>query len=799
MTSISVVLTLAFGIGAVAAMFALVSRMLLQPPPHVSEPERVKRLFFHHEEPEAPRLTHPMWYACVHDRLRSEATTPEHVAAYAAFDVSVAAGIEAASARAIAVSSGFWQALGTRPAIGRFFADEEARPVGGPRVAILGHAFWQQRYGGDPAAIGRTLRVRGELFEIVGVTPRGFHGVELQDVDLWLPLSAYPLSGRSWENDTFLTHIVRLKPGVTTAQADADLSRTVSDVVDEDAGCERPATTPASRLSVSARPLTGGAGGNMQLSGEGRLAVWLVGVAVLLLGVACANVAGLLLVRALGRRREMAVRLALGMNRRRLATQLFIESAMLSTLGGAGAVVVLVWGGAWINHVLLPNLAWEPRVTMDPTMFVLIAACVLGTGFLAGLAPFLQARGVSLLALQDGAGAATTRRTRLHRTLLVAQVAVSVVLLSGAGLFLRSLHNVRSLDLGLDTDRVLVATVDFVGAGRSPGEVGAFYERALERVQSIPGVERAGLATHVPLRSARAGSIRVPGTAKSLAGPRGEAPGLNYVTPGFLATTGTRILEGRDFLPHERDGGRYVIVNEAMARAGWGERSPVGECVGVDGGGACATVVGVVENARKFFITEPATMLLYRPLPRNDGGGARALFVRLEADDRTTRVAVTRAIQAMEPNLPFVRVQRLGDALDPQIRPWRLGASVFTAFGVFAGLLASLGLYGALSYAVTQRTREIGVRLAVGARTSDIVRLVIRDGLGLVLTGILLGMAINVFAGRWIADLLFEVSPRDPAVFTAVGALILGAGLLAAVIPSRRAMSVDPIEALRAQ
>ncbi len=799
MISVSVILTLALGIGALAAMFALVSRMLLQPPPHVSEPERVKRLFFHREEPQGPRFTHPMWYACVHDRLRSVATTPEHAAAYAAFDVSIAAGLEAAPARAVAVSSGFWQALGTRAAMGRLFADDEAKPVGGPRVAVLGYAFWQQRYGGDSAAIGRTLRVRGELFEIVGVTPRGFHGVEPEDVDLWLPLSAYPLSGRSWQNDTFLTHVVRLKPGVTTAQAEADLSRAVSDVVDDDAGCESAATAPAARLSVSARPLTGGPGGNMSLSSEGRVAVWLVGVAVALLGVACANVSGLLLLRALRRRREIAVRFALGMTRRRLATQLFIESSILATLGGLGAVVVLLWGGAWMNHVLLPDLAWEPLATMDGSILVLIGVCVLGTGFLAGLAPFLQGQRVSLIALQDGAAPATVRRSRLHRTLLVAQVAVSVVLLTGAGLFLRSLHNVRSLDLGLDTENVLVATVDFVGSGRAAREIGAFYERALERVQSIPGVERASLAAYVPLRSARAGSITVPGTADRLMASGGEAPSLNYVTPGFLATTGTGILEGRDFLPHERDAGRYVIVNEAMARAGWGQRSPLGECVGVDEGGACATVVGVVENARRFFIKEPAKMLLYRPLPRYADDGARALFVRLGTDDRRTRVAVARAIQTMEPDLPLVRVRTLGDALDPQIRPWRIGASIFTAFGVFAALLASLGLYGALSYAVTQRTREIGVRLAVGARASDIVSLVISDGLGVVLAGLVLGVTINVAIGHWIASLLFEVSPRDPAVFTAVGVLLLGVGLIAAAVPAHRALRVDPVDALRAE
>jgi putative ABC transport system permease protein len=468
------------------------------------------------------------------------------------------------------------------------------------------------------------------------------------------------------------------------------------------------------------------------------------------------------------------VRFALGMSRRRLASQLFIESSVLATLGGVGAIVVLVWGGAWINQVLLPDLAWDALGTTDRSILVLIGACVLGTGFFAGLAPSLQGQSVLLIALQEGAARATARRSWLHRTLLVSQVAVSVVLLTGAGLFLRSLHNVRSLDLGLDTDNVLVATVDFVGSGRTAREIGVFYERALERVQSIPGVERASLAMHIPLRSARAGTITVPGIGNLLDGPsRREAPSLNYVTPGFLATTGTRIVAGRDFLPHERDGGRYVIVNEVMARAGWGKRSPVGECVGVDRGGACATVVGVVENARRFLIKEPAKMQLYRPLARNSDEGARALFVRVGTDDRTTGPAVARAIQAMEPDLPFLRVRMLGDALDPQIRPWRLGASIFTAFGVFAALLASVGIYGALSYAVTQRTREIGVRLAVGAQTWDIVRLVIGDGIGVVLAGLVLGVTINVAIGHWIASLLFEVSPRDPAVFTAVGVLLL--------------------------
>jgi predicted permease len=799
--SVSIVGTLALGIGGVATIYGFMSRLLLQPPPHIAEPERVARLFFTYEEPGIARFTRSEWYSCAHDRLRDEAATLQYVGAYGTFPLSVGRGPDAAPARVTVVSPGFWAALGARAAIGRLFTDEEAGPAAGRRLAILGHAFWQRRYGNDRQVIGQTLRIRGEPFEIIGVTPRGFRGIELDDVDVWLPLSAYTLSGRSWEPDTELSHVVRLKPGVTAEHASADLSRVLSDVVDESAGCERGAGASArgARLSVTAGSLVGGLGGDMRLIAEARLAIWLVGVALALLGVACANVASLLLVRALRRRRELALCLALGMSTRRLATQLFMEGAVLAGLGGLAAIVVVMWGGAWINRVLLTTLRSGPMATADPPILALAAACVVGTAFLVSLPPVLQACADPLRALQDGART-TARRGRLHRTLLVAQTAFSVVLLTGAGLFLRSLHNISSLDLGLDRDNALTVTVDFVGSGRPAREVAAFYERALERVQLLPGVERASLATSIPLRSARARSIRPADRAEPLTAPGGEATYANFVTPGFFATTGTRVLEGRDFLPHERDGSPVVVVNEATARAGWPGRSPVGECVEVDGGGACATVVGVVENARRFFLREPRALLFYQPLPRSaDDRAPGALFVRVAPGSRGVRAAVTRAVQTLEADLPFVRVQTLGDALDPQIRPWRLGATVFTTFGVLSVALAAMGLYGALSYVVAQRTREIGVRLAVGARARDVVRLVIRDGLGVVVAGILIGVAISLAGGQWIAGLLFDVSPRDPAVFAAVGVSLLGAALVAALVPSRRATRVDPVVALRAE
>jgi predicted permease len=341
--------------------------------------------------------------------------------------------------------------------------------------------------------------------------------------------------------------------------------------------------------------------------------------------------------------------------------------------------------------------------------------------------------------------------------------------------------------------------VDFTGSGREDRDVGAFYERALERVRTLPGVERASLATSIPLRSARAGSIRPAGRAEGLIGPGGNATYVNSVTPGFFATAGTRVIDGRDFLPHEREGAPVVVVNEATAQAGWPGRSPVGACVEVDGGGPCATVVGVVENARRFFLKEPPALLFYRPLSRsNADDGRRALFVRVAPGGQGMSAAVlTRVVQALEPDLPFVRVQRLGDAFDRQIRPFRLGATVFTLFSVFAALLAALGLYGAVSHAVMQRTREIGVRIALGARSLDVVHLVVRDALGVVLAGLVAGTMINLAGGRWITNLLFDVSPRDPTVFAAVGASLLVTALLAALVPSFRATRVDPVVALR--
>jgi putative ABC transport system permease protein len=798
--TLTVVLTLAVGIGAATAMYGVMSRLLLLPPPHVAEPERVVKPYFTYREPGQEPFTVSGRDYQFFEALRSGTRTLAAVSTYTDMKVGVGEGADAAEAEAAAVGPGFWTTLGTRPALGRFFSDPEASPVDGSRVAVLGHAFWRQRFGGDPAIIGKTIRIKGHSYEVIGVAPRGFRGIELSEVDLWLPLMSYgegtrdSLTWAAGHHGSYLTFVGRLKPGVTAARAGTELTSILLAYEEALRRAGRPpSSAEGTRIFATAGPVVGALGGNMKAVPEARVSVWLVGIAAVLLGAACVNVASLLLLRAMRRRREIAVRIALGMGRARMAAQLFVESLLLATVGGIVALAVALGGGSWINRVLLPDLAWEPD-GVDWRMLSLTAGCVLGTALLAGLAPLLQTRSDPAAALREGSQQGGSARLGLLRILLVTQISLSVVLLVGAGLFLRSLQTIDALDLGLDRDNVQVVTIDFTGTGTGDQAVMAFWERALERVRALPGVERASLTATTPLRGARGGGLDFP-TAPGV--PKWEeSPYVYYVTPDFFATTGTSFLMGRDFLPSERSGRHVVVINETIARRGWPGRSPIGECVPRRGEKACATIVGVVENARRFSLREGEYLLNYQPLDPQEVD-SRVLLVRVSKGAELKLLTLRRALLEIEPNLPYLHMEPLGAPLDAQIRPWRLGASVFTAFGVLAAVLAAVGLYSALAYAIAQRTREIGIRLAIGANATDMVKLVMRDSLRLALVGIVLGLGASLVGGRWIGDLLFEVSPRDWRVLASAGASLLVVALLASTGPARRAMRVDPAVAMR--
>ena len=810
--TVSIVITLAIGIGATTAMYGVMHRLMIAPPPHVASPETVHKLYFRSAPGTAEvgdtavtfyRLSYPFY-----EQLRGQLRTLSSVAAYIeSWPLIVGTGRSARTARATMVSAGFWTTLGVAPVVGRFIADEEAHPATGARVAVLGHAFWRKQFGGEPGVIGQTLAVKGIPYRIIGVAPRGFRGVDLGETDLWLPLLAEGDGGPgaiTWHTRPTsyrLSYVARRRPGATRPQVEADLSAQLDAHWD---GVLRAMANPRPGMFSPTRVLlgdvTGALDGTMTRVPEATVSVWLVGVAGLLLAIACANVTGLLLLRALRRRREIAVRLALGMSRRRLAGLLFVESALVVVLGAAASMVVVIWGGAWVERVMLTNIASESP-GFDWRMFSVAGACTMTAMLVAGIIPLLQVRGEITSGLREGSQYGSARRSWTHRGLLIVQTTLSVILLVGAGLFLRSLHRIRSLDLGLDTRNVLAVSVDFTPSDTPARDASRFFESALARVRALPGVQAASIAGQAPLHAASAGAFWLPGSDAPVTRPGGAVPMTNTVGDGFFESTGMRILRGRALTASDRTGPPVIVVNEALASLAWPGRSAVGECVYTSlAKKQCTTVVGVVANARTFRLEEELRPWFYAPLGLYGTDNRQVLLARVTPGNAERMIGtIRRTVQGVGADPPYIDVSVLGDILDPQMRPWRMGATLFTAFGLLAALLAALGLYSAVAYSVTQRTREIGIRLAIGARVASVVKLVVADGLRIATVGVVLGVIAALVGGRWIAELLFETSPRDPLVLASVAGGLILLALLASLVPARRAARVNPSVALRVE
>ncbi len=804
--TVTIIVTIAIGIGSVVSMYGVMQLLLLAPPPHVTQPERVVRYYrtFEAVPGQPARVTDQLswpdyqWFA-------RDAATLSSVTVVREFDVVAGATGSARKVHAAGVGPAFARTLGVRPVVGRFFADAETDPVTGTRRVVLGYRFWRRFYDGDAGVIGQTLPVKGRPYEIIGVAPRGFRGVDFADVELWLPLSVFDdgESSPSWwhraaySGSGILTIVGRLDAGTSLAQASDEGTRLMRAAFEERYGGSG---RRVPRVAITARPVTGALDAAGTVIPEARISAWLVGVAAVVLLVSCANVAGLLILAAMRRRREVAVRMALGESRRRLAAQLVVEGIVLALAGGAAAMAVFAAGGRWLHHLLLPAMAWEPASVIDvPTAMVAIAAMTMVT-IIVVLAPLAHTGRDPVSALREGDARSGLRRSRVQTGLLVAQTALGIVLLVGAGLFVRSLQALGNLRLGLEPDHVLVVQLNYAGTGRVTRDIVPVYERALERVRALPGVEGAAVSVNVPFRGASSAGIHFPGLDSMPPLPGRGYPLVNYVSPGFFRTTGTRLLAGRDFAEHERATGDVVIVNEATARLAWPGRSAIGECVQQQAGGPCATVVGVVENARLFqLVDEEPSVLVYRPLdPALDDD--RALLVRVppERIDEMRRT-LWQALEALEPGLPYADITTLQSTLDPQMRPWRLGASVFVAFALVALVLAAIGLYAAVAFTVTQRTREIGVRMAIGAAAPDVAIMVVFDGLRVGLGGVAIGLLAAFWSSRFLGDLLFAVSPRDGLVLGAAAVLMLLVTIGASLVPAHRATQVDPLIALQSE
>ena len=799
-----VVLTLALGIGANATMFGVVDRLLLRGPEHVRDPGRVVRLYITDRPPGMQEYTSSALGYVSYEVLRTGTHSFDALAVYNVNDVTVGRGAEARELKASYVTAGFFPLLGVQPLLGRFFDAQEDATTGARHVAVISYGLWREAFGREPGVLGSTIVIGDEPHTVIGVAPRGFTGPELGRVDVWLPMSLVgPRVTDDWThswNAQWLHVIGRLKPGVTRPQAAADATIAHRQAYGDNASGS---FTPQARLTVASL----GANEDGGEPGETTVSRWLVGVTVIVLLIACANVVNLLLARAVRRRREVMVRIALGVGRWRLMRLLLAESLLQAIAGAAAGLVLAYLTASLVRNLLLPQIEWiSPPV--DGRVLVFAAAMALITGVAIGLMPALQAARTDVAAgLKTGAREGGGRGSRSRTALTVAQAALSVVLLVGAGLFLRSLWNVRALDLGLQPERVLAVSIHWPGLGRIADadarqregqRRNEFYRQALERVSSLPGTEHAALTVGMPFQSSFGVGLRVPGW-DSLPRLAGGGPNISAVTGDYFATIGTRLLKGRVFTPREGAGSeRVAIVSDVMARTLWPGRDPLGACLLIDGK-PCSRIVGVVADARRFRLREEPHMHYYVPLGQESSIGGTTLLVRPVGNPEAFANSVRRLLLSMDPGLGYIEAQSLQEIIDPQLRPWKLGVSVFGLAGVLALVVAAVGLYSVLSYLVEQRTQELGVRIALGAKAGNIVRLVLRDSLTMTFLGIAAGAVLALIAGRFLQDLLFQTSGRDPVVLAAVAIALVLVAVAASVLPAHRANQVDPMGALRAE
>ncbi len=807
--SAGVVLTLALGLGANTTMFGVLDTLLLRAPAHVQDARRVQRLYLLRNYGAGAVFTDTRASFPDYEKLRG---LPAFQALAASFhaQVSLGRGADARQVDVSGVTASYFPLLGVRPALGRFFDSTEERSGGAP-VTVVGWRFWRGQLQGDPAVVGRTLPIGRFSYTIVGVAPEDFDGADPTGPDIWLPLRT---AGPDLNDPRALTSrmpwiqmLARLAPGVTPASAAAQATLAFR------RGADLPfekTTTIILRSIQEARSLNPiQRGGDPRMSGDAEVALWVGGLALAVLLVACANVANLLLARGLRRRRELALRLGLGAGRARLIRQMLVESAVLAAAGGIAALLVALWGSATIRALLLPGLPRSINL-LEPRLLLFTAAAATLAGLLAGAAPAWQLSGADVAtSLRSGGREVTATRGRLRSTLLTVQVALTLALLVGAGLLVRSFRNARMLDYGLDWHHLLIADLRVRGVmgmtftlGGQEDPRSALYLRLLRHIQANPAVAGAAASVGTPYYSNYCiTGLKVSGR-DSLPKVASGGACFNAVSTDYFATAGISIVRGRGFTEADQGRGapRVAVVGRTFARLVWPGRNPIGQCLFLGGAdSACVQVIGVAGDRRPGIREEPG-LTYYLPYgqhlvsPSIDG-----LLIRTRASAEEAQGEVQRALQTAEPDLPYVRVESLAERLVPMWRPWRLGAVMFTAFGLLALVIAALGLYAVTAYGVTQRTQEIGVRMALGAHRSDVVWLAVSQALRATALGAGAGLLAALLLARALQALLFQVQPFDPATLVVSVGLSLAVAAAAALVPARRAARVDPMEALRCE
>jgi predicted permease len=795
------VLSLALGIGANTTIFTLINAVLLNPLP-VEDPSQLVTVWTADERNANPAFgflqTSPLNYKDYRDKNE----VFSGVAAHQGLPLSISGGTGEAQQIFGEIATGnFFEVLGARPLIGRGFRPEEDKTPGAALVTVLGWGEWQKRYGGDPSIVGRTITLNGQGFTVVGVMPKGFKGTNAIGAPaLWVPYMSYPqtTSGflrESMDSRRALVFNItgRLKPGVSVKQAEANLKtigRQLAQEYPDDNGGRNVALVPLAQAAVNP-----GFRNNIVMAGG--LLMTIVGLVLL---IACANVANLLLARAAGRQKEIAVRLSLGANRARLIMQLLTEGTLLALLGGIAGLLLAYWAQGLLWSYRPPFLQAD-AIDLHPDFRVLLftIAVSLVTGIVFGLAPAIQASRPDLVVELKEKTSAPTGSNRLFslRNLLVAsQVALSLVALIGAGLFLRSMQNAQKTDPGFDAAHLASLSMDLGAQGYTEERGRQFQHSVLERAGGVAGVQGATLASTVPLFNggfARTVFLEGQDTSDRRSGKLVQ---IGVVGTSYLATMGIPLMRGRGLSDADQPNTpAVVIVNETMARTFWPDQDPLGKRFKFFGQNYFTQVVGIAKDSKYNFIGEGSTPYIYQSLTQTYQPQVSLI---VKAPQPSAVLGTVRGeVQQLDRNLPLTGIFTLPEIFDQALWAPKMGASLLAIFAGLSLLLAVVGIYGVMAYSVSQRTRELGIRMALGASRGDVVQLVVWQGLRLTLVGVAVGLAASLFVTRLITSMLFNVSATDVATFVTVPLVLAFAALGASYIPALRATRIDPMEALR--
>jgi predicted permease len=796
--SITIILTLALGLGANAAMFSLLDTIFLRPPAGVARPNDVRRVWSERKFSNGTQYS-PNYDFAEYNAIAKALEPNVDATSYRVSQIrKLGKGENAPTALVSSASATYFSVLALKPQLGRFYALDEDHVESAAPVAVISDLFWKRQFARNPsAALGSQITIDDHKLTIIGIAPPQFNGTELDATEIWVPIATFfsaPTPGRAfWWQDPNVNGfqlMVRLHAAAREAEL---IQRTTAALRTFGTRRALDTTTAAEFGSIIA------ARGPGTLAAAMQVATRLGGVAIIVLVIACANVVNLLLARAVKRRREIAVRLALGVSRARLMRLLITESMLLAVLAGGVAIVAARWGGALLRQLLMPEVHFV-ETPLEWRVFGFALTVAIAAGVLAGLIPALQSTSPDLTsALKSGARDGISHRSRLRSALVMCQAALSVMLLVGAALFIRSLHNAKAQDIGFTVGRVLYASVRFDTKDSIRDATMFARIRALEpRLAAIPGVEGVGYSSMRP-KAGFSSANYYPDVDTT----RSKKPIGFYtaVSPGYFSAIGTKLIKGRSFADDPSASlPLAVIVDESMANTLWPGQSPLGHCVRFENPTApCATVIGVVQTTLFLSLGERPTPHFYLSIDHPP-------FNEHNEQDIVLRVApkLLAGVQKSVADLlrseyvgAIPRVATMTSVMEPEYRPWQLGATLFTLFGGLALLVAGIGIYSTVSYAVTQRTHEFGVRLALGAQAADVVQQVLNEGLRTVAVGVVIGILMTLASGRLVASLLYGVAPTDPAAMILVATILLIIAAAAALVPAWRASRADPVSALR--